>query len=173
MIDQEKCLNREQLFAYATHLLEPCEADSARLHVEHCAVCLQVVSAFQKVDTVLDEWKSVPPSGAFDARVRAVVNSYRPRFSIFGLRWIQVLAPVCLLVLMVTTSLIFVRERKAHILNNGPSQTTQIQNASTAQADEELTLYQNLPVLEDEDYDMLADFDVLSELPHGDNKVAN
>jgi anti-sigma factor RsiW len=173
MMDQEKCWIREQLFAYASHLLEPREADSVRLHVEQCDECLRIVAEFQRLDTVLDEWKAVAPSGAFGARVRAAVASRQSHTTFFGLRWTQVLAPVCLLVLMVTTSVIFLRVRKAHKLNNGSTQTTQIQNASAGQAEEELTLYQNLPVLEDEDYDMLADFDVLSELPRGDNKVAN
>jgi hypothetical protein len=36
-----------------------------------------------------------------------------------------------------------------------------------------LTLYKDLPVLEDEDYEMLANFDVLSALPHGEAKVEN
>ena len=44
---------------------------------------------------------------------------------------------------------------------------------AAAQVEEELTLYKDLPVLEDQDYDMLANFDVLSELPRGDMKVDN
>jgi len=37
--------------------------------------------------------------------------------------------------------------------------------------EDELTLYENLPVLEN--YDLLANFDVLSELPKRDKQVAN
>jgi len=37
--------------------------------------------------------------------------------------------------------------------------------------EEELNLYQNLAVLED--YDLLAEFDLLSELPKGESKVEN
>jgi hypothetical protein len=47
---------------------------------------------------------------------------------------------------------------------------TQPQTAATAEEDE-LSLYQNLSVLED--YDMLANFEVLSELPAGAKKVVN
>src|SRR5579864_567149 len=109
MTDPTKCLNDEQIFAYAQHLLEQAEEDKVRSHVEHCSVCGQSVLRYQKLDAVLVEWKPVEPSGLFDARVRAAVASdpsARSRFTFFGLRWAQVLAPACLVLLIVAGSFI-------------------------------------------------------------------
>jgi hypothetical protein len=176
MMDRSKCLDEEQIFAYAQHLLEPGEEDKVRSHVEPCSVCGQTALRYQKLDAVLDEWKPVEPSDWFDARVRAAVASdpsARSGFTFFGLRWAQVLAPACLVLLIVAGSLIVSRRRPAPSPRPATQQIAQPASAPSVQVEEELTLYENLPVLEDEDYEMLSNFDVLSKLPRGEKKLAN
>jgi hypothetical protein len=84
-----------------------------------------------------------------------------------------VLAPACLVLLIVAGSFIVWRMRPAQSPQSATQQTAQTASAPSTQVEEELTLYENLPVLEDEDYEMLAKFDVLSKLPRGDKKFAN
>ena len=175
MIDTTNCLSREVLFSYSHRLLEPREESGVREHVGRCAACKQTVLEFQQLDTVLDEWKPVVPSSWFDARVRAAVNSSGGApsgFTLFGMRWAQVLAPACLAILVMAASLMISRVQPNRALRNA-AQTNRTVKSPAAQVEEELTLYKDLPVLEDEDYDMLANFDVLSELPHGETKVEN
>lgn len=176
MMDRAKCLNEEQIFAYAQHLLEPGEEEKARSHVEQCSVCGKTALRYQKLDAVLGEWKPVEPSDWFDARVRAAVASApsaRSGFTFFGLRWAQVLAPACLVIFFIAGSLIVSRMRPAHPARPATQQIAQPASTPSVQVEEELTLYENLPVLEDQDYEMLSNFDVLSKLPRGEKKLAN
>lgn len=176
MMDRAKCLNDEQIFAYAQRLLEPGEEEKARSHVEQCSVCGQAALRYQTLDAVLDEWKPVEPSDWFDARVRAAVASNpsaQSGFTFFGLRWAQVLAPACLVMLLVAGSLIVLRRRPAHLPQPATQQIAQPASATSVQVEDELTLYENLPVLEDQDYEMLSNFDVLSKLPRGEKRLAN
>lgn len=176
MINHGKCLDQEQLFAYAQRLLDSPEQGAAREHVEQCAACGQIVMEFQKLDTVLDEWRPVAPSNWFDARVRAAVAedfSQPSRFTLFGLRWAQVLSPACLVLLLVVASLILSRTRETKSSLTTTQSITEPAKTPAARVEEELTLYKDLPVLEDEDYEMLANFDALSELPRGEKKVDN
>jgi anti-sigma factor RsiW len=168
-MNHEKCMERENLFAYAQHLLESNEEREAREHVAQCARCREAVSAFQRLDAVLDEWKPAAPSPWFDARVRAAAEANPPArfpFGLFGVRWAQVLAPACLVVLVTFATLLIFRQQPSDMQER-------LTKSSATTVEEELTLYKDLPVLEDEDYEMLANFDVLSALPHGEAKVEN
>src|SRR5579859_1073789 len=143
MMDRAKCLEEEQIFAYAQHLLQPGEEDKVRSHIEQCSVCEKASLRFQTLDAVLDEWKPVEPSDWFDARVRAAVASdpsARSGFTFFGLRWAQVLAPACLVLLLVAGSLILSRVRPAHVPRPAAQQIVQPASAPSAQVEEELTL---------------------------------
>ena len=176
MINHGKCPDREQLFAYAHRMLDSPEHGAAREHVENCAVCGQIVMEFQKLDTVLDEWQSVAPSDWFDARVRAAVAAEVPtpsRFTLFGLRWAQVLSPACLVLLLVVASLMLSRTRETKSTLRSTQPITEPARIPATRVEEELTLYKDLPVLEDEDYEMLANFEILSELPRGEKKLEN
>lgn len=167
MTNIEKCMGKEDLFAYAHHLLEPDAERDLRKHLAECAACRAVVAEYQSLDALLDEWKPAAPSAWFDVRVRAAVAAdHPPRWTLFGFRWAQLLAMACLLALVTAASLIISRRQ--------PSSTQETAaKSSAAKVEEELTLYKDLPVLEDEDYEMLANFDVLSALPRGEAKVEN
>ncbi len=178
------CLEREQIFSHASKMLDARKENEVRAHLESCAACRAIAAEFDKLDAVLDAWRPAEPSPGFDARVRAAVtasDSAKPR--LFGIHWSQFVAPACLVVLVVVATLVvFERRRPAASRTTAyptagqaappPKQGSALPAQASAPADEnELSLYQNLPVLED--YDMLANFDVLSELPKGEKKIAN
>ncbi len=192
-----KCLNREELFATMHHLLDAREKAAARAHLAECAACRSLLDEYQRLNEALEEWEPVEPSPAFDARLleavrevereRALRWSFLPdwmrpapmRYIGAGLRrpaqagW---LAPACVLLVVVTGSIVLVRtSRKTHPFvqprqERGVELSASNGNAAPAEtAEEELNLYKELPVLEN--YDLLADFDVLSELHPGGQKV--
>lgn len=174
-----KCMEREKLFGYIHHLLEGREAGEVRSHVAECAPCRGVLDEYRKLDTALEEWKPIEPSPWFDARLRArveqsAVESRGARlYGVLG--W---LAPA-LAVVLVVVSVTIVRVRNSGHGSQGPqaarNASTTSPGVSVAQevepGQEELNIYQNLPVLED--YDVLANFEVLSELPKSEKQVDN
>jgi hypothetical protein len=178
------CMDREKLFAYSHQLLEPIEEREVGPHVSGCARCRGIVEQYEKLEAALEEWKPVEPSPWFDARLRAAVERAEAPSSagwlgLLGVRW---LAPALATVLLVVGSVVVLRQsrhashpalsqagQKAAV---APAQVPAQPEASEAQAgQEELSLYRNLSILED--YDMLADFEVLSELPKSEKQVDN
>jgi predicted anti-sigma-YlaC factor YlaD len=173
------CMEREELFGLACHLLDaPAEAQ-ARAHVSECEACREVVESYQRLEGVLEEWRPVEPTPWFDAKVRAAAASRRPaRRPFFGFEWARWLSPA-FVATMVVAGVLIVRNHArppASIPKVEPSAaqaaTTPLPGAAQAtEADQELMLYRNLPVLED--YDVLSNLDVLSEFPKGAGKIAD
>ncbi len=133
---------------------------------------------------MLEEWHTTDPSPWFDARVRAAVRETRPtgvlgRF-VQSLNWNHWLAPASM-VLLVVASVTLLRRAEPLVRTRvvAPSSSSLAANHSTSGADagkavqtpeQEVSLYKNLPILEN--YDMLAEFSVLSDISDGDS-VAN
>jgi len=138
------CTEREKLFGYAQRLLEPREEHEVRAHLESCPTCRAAAEEYRKVDTLLEEWTPLEPSPSFDARVREAVEPSGASRSLLGLFGFPGLR-------WMAPALVTVLE--------------------TMGGEEEVKLYQNLFMLED--YDLLAEFDLLSELPKGETKVDN
>ncbi len=176
-----KCLKREELFAYSNHFLEPREEAAARAHLAACDPCRAALEDYQRLDQVLAEWEPVEPSPDFDARLLAAareVERERALRGSLGFDWRCWLSPACVLLVVLTGSIVLVRtSRKSHpFLQPPPRRSVEVSaaNGSAAPAEtaeEELNLYKELPVLEN--YDLLANFDVLSELSPGGQKVEN
>ncbi len=175
------CPKPEDIFALSQGILAGREMKIAKSHLENCAACRDVLERYRRLDSVLDGWvPAVEPSPWFDARLRVALASVTPAsaspdFKRLGFSWARwlVLSGVtaCLLAGAVLT-------RHTLRLHRQPSSAAVTQvaqsekpNAVQSQAAQELKMYQNLPVLED--YDMLANFDVISELPKGNGKVAD
>jgi hypothetical protein len=181
-----KCFDREQLFAVANHLAAPQEEEAVRSHVAGCAACRVMLAEYQQLNLTLDEWKVADPSPWFDARVRRALDANEAQTSAGGWREffrMRALAPALLVMVMVVGSLLYVR---SHSRQEQPTPKIAQSAASTevtpqpsagsgvnaeSREEDEVTLYENLSTLED--YDMLANFDVLSELPQGAPKVVN
>lgn len=176
-----KCVDREKIFAYTHRMLAPDEEAEVGRHLEACDACRPVAAGYRRLDALLDEWKPAEPSPAFDGRLRSVLSAAgAPPRGLFGLRWMPVLAPA-LTVLVFFVAVLVVRERGRETPAPAPAQSARHAphpapppaevETTDEQARSELTMYQNLLLLED--YDMLRDFDVLSELPRGGKKVEN
>ena len=176
MNERGKCPEKEKLFSYVHQMLERDDELEVRSHVGQCRMCEQITNEFQEFDSVLGEWKPVEPSAFFDARLKAKVATAATEqsgFPFFGLRRAQLLAPAFTVLLVVAATLIVFRTRSSYTSRPSVPSVVQTANIPAAKVEDELTMYENLPVLEDEDYDMLAHFDILSEVPHGAKKIAN
>ncbi|MGH9468838.1 MAG: hypothetical protein ACRD1N_00685 [Terriglobia bacterium] len=187
MNSRQPCIEKEKLFAYALHLLEGGQQRKTRAHVEQCAACRKAVAEYQELHQALGEWKPAEPSPWFDARARARLRTRAASASagwpVWALwrRWVAVAAVAA--VIAVGGIRVFrgrstrtVARVEAKAASPAPAQvvTASAKQVSAAAAPataagQELDLYRNLHVLEN--YDMLANFDVLSELPHPNAKV--
>ena len=72
---------------------------------------------------------------------------------------------------VVTPAPVLVPAPTPQMARTQPVETPRPVTAAVKAGEDELGLYENLTVLED--YDLLANFDVLSELPRGEKKVGN
>lgn len=185
MKSPQSCPGKEQLFAYAVHMPDPVEEQRVRTHLEQCPGCSEVVTRYQHLEQVLDEWKPVAPSPWFDTRTRARVLSSTPARPSWLLssslaRWVAVAAvAVVVAVAGITVFHSHTTHSQAPIARSAESSPQPVAAApalpeaktvaSQQSAEDELNLYKNLHVLEN--YDMLANFDVLSELPQPNSKV--
>ncbi len=171
---------REKIFGFVHQMLEPADAAEVHHHLDECDECRRMAEGFQKLDTVLTEWKSVEPSAWFDARLRqaiaqpGAISAWRMFWSFPATR---ALATAIVAVFVIGGSLMIYRFRQAekarevtHVALTRPTPTAEpapvVPETATEQAlaaEEELKMYENLPVLEN--YDLLTNFDVLSELP--------
>jgi len=177
------CTEREKLFGYAQRLLEPREEHEVRAHLESCPTCRAAAEEYLKVDTLLEEWTPLEPSPSFDARVREAVEpsgASRSLLGLFGFPGLRWMAPALVTVLVVVAFVAVLHVRHGRRAAHAPAQASSMPAAPDAPSapptetmggEEEVKLYQNLFMLED--YDLLAEFDLLSELPKGETKVDN
>ncbi|HUU15209.1 MAG TPA: zf-HC2 domain-containing protein [Terriglobia bacterium] len=192
------CMEREQLFAYVHRMLEGREEETVRGHLEECAHCRGAVAELHKLDAVLDEWKPREPSAWFDARVKATIAAAERQKAVQGFLawpWARAIAAAVALLALIVAGLLVFRTRepiettrplaqKEQPAVQQPAETPKAPGQTVAQSqpaatqpgqapsvEDEITMYENLGILED--YELLAGFDVLSELPMGEKKVAN
>jgi len=196
-----KCLETERLMHYAYHLMDETAASQVRAHLGECVRCREIVKQHGRLDTLLDEWKVAEPSPWFDVRVRSAVEAQqanRQATGFWGLTWVRDLALASLAVLLVAGAFWFTRShipvpsrvavRQPHPVMVPPAapQTAQTR-PPLAKPPAGVKPAPSAPVLkptfnfsnEDkdtlalEDYDLAANFDLLSELPKGEPRVAN
>jgi len=177
------CVEREKIFALAQHMLSEREQQEVNAHLEACENCRGLLQNYRHLDSVLDEWSpAAEPSPWFDARLRAAVEAQaQRRTGFFGnLSWRRWMAAPALASLLLLASLVVLRSgwighhpQESSVAQAPPvAAKPKVVPVTEAQAaNQELKMYQNLPVLED--YDMLANFDVISELPKGNHKIAD
>jgi anti-sigma factor RsiW len=193
------CLNREQLFRYAHHLLNPQEVAAVRAHLGGCSRCREAVINYQRLDAVLDAWKPAEPSAGFDTRVRQAVRAQpagRAGWSFGDLRWARTLALVSLGALVIAGVVWLARSQRPG-LNPSALATKQPSVKVPAPISPEVAKLKpatvarpqvknsgklepmSSSVSEDEDAgaldddDLLANFDILSELPKRDARVSD
>jgi hypothetical protein len=196
------CLERERLFAFAHGMLDAQEEAADRAHVAECARCQQVVEEFARLDNVLDEWQPVEPSPWFDARLRAalaVQGESGWRKTLGAMQWARWLVPAAVVAALVLALMVMrqstpppqpVARQNSPVEKAAPAPeaarpearresapAVQAQNPS-APANPVVQVRRDETAPEDdlrvlEDFDMLANFDVLSELPPREARVAN
>ena len=176
------CIEHGKLFAFSQEMLSGSDQHQVKSHLERCESCRAVFQAYQKVDAVLNEWSPVAEwSPWFDARLRAALVREQERRSrgFLGLNWARwMAAPALASLLLVAGVMVLLNGQLARHPQRGgmtahavPVKTVEMPVAPGQAASQELKMYQNLPVLED--YDMLTNFDVISELPQGSHKIAD
>lgn len=140
-----------QLIAYLDGRAPEAERREVETHLAACAACRTRAEEFGRVWNVLDEAPTVEPSLGFDARLRQrIAAEPRPR-------WYAVFVPVPRFALALALLLVL-----SVWISSTPTAPPEIAKGPSAQ-DEEFKMIENLQVLED--YDVLANFEALSELP--------
>jgi len=179
---KRNCFQREQMFACAFEMLEAQDELEVRQHVAECASCRAVLGEYHQLDRILDSWQPIAPLPWFDGHVRsAVVTAEESLPSLWGrvltaLGWSRWLAPA-LVAMMVVLSVVIVERpgllpsSLTHIAGsaNEGSEANTASQVSTLEIAEEKT--EGTTTLDD--YDMLANFDVLSELPKPGSKLVD
>ncbi|MGO8815655.1 MAG: anti-sigma factor family protein [Terriglobia bacterium] len=198
-----KCLEKDKLISYAYRLMDQAAASEVRAHLGECSQCRDKVGRYGRLDSLLDEWKAAGPTPEFDVRVRQAVEARqagRPAWNFWNWGWSRGLALASLAVLLAAGAVWFphgqrrtsssanaaARPSRTAAADPAPAQVASLHapgtpanttlmavkhapgpgaaSAASAEDKETLTL---------EDYDMAANFDVLSELPKGDSRLVN
>lgn len=199
-----KCLETERLVSYAYHLVDESAAAEVRTHLNECSRCRDIVVQHERLDGVLHEWKAAGPTPGFDARVRLAIEAQSvPRFGwgFWSGPWALGLAVAAFGILLVLGAFWFTERHRA-VLVSSPVATRQLPPPESSQtapqtaslhparsaANSHVRPAQTLPAAESavassngdkdaqalEDYDLAANFDVLSELPKGEpQRVTN
>ena len=197
------CFEREQLFGYAHRLLDEKELAAVRAHLGECSKCGEVVESYNRMDAVLEEWKPVDPTAWFDAHVRQAVLAQPPQstaWGFWGMGWVRGVALATLAILVVSGVIWFTR--RPRVIPDSSTVAARHLNppAPTPAAPEVATVNHAVvppphperplkaatvvksggaPTVDDEDAvtadddELLANFDVLSELPKTETQVAN
>ena len=198
-----KCLESEKLISYAYHLLDEAAAAQVCAHLGECPRCRGIVEQHRRLDTVLGEWMAAGPSPGFDARVRAVVESgaaQRRMRGFWRLEWARGLALASLGLLIITSVVLLTHGRHTALVSSRtaapqhqpaagvqtPAQAAKVNPSAIAPGahkmpGEPASTIKSVGAssIEDkdlqalDDYDLAANFDLLSELPKGDKRVVN
>lgn len=130
-----------KILGYVDGRLKEGERLEVEKHLASCAACQLRVNQFRSVHALLDELPMIEPSAAFDARVRARVAAEPAKQSWWA--WVMPAPRVAFAAAMLLLATVWVAKY------SGPAQ----QQIAT----------DDVPLLEN--YDVLSDFDVLTELP--------
>ncbi len=132
-----------RILAYVDGRLKESERAEAEKHLEGCAACRLRVKEFRAVNDLLDELPVIEPSGAFNARVHALVAA-EPRTRSSWLAWLAPSPRVAFAASMLLLAAVLV--------------------GSLSQRPQPAIAAQDLPVVENADYDVISSFAPLSDL---------
>jgi len=142
----------KRLIAYLDGRASAAERREVEAHLAACGACRTRAEEFRLLWGVLDEAPQLEVSPAFDARLRARIAAEPPRQSLWA--W---LVPSPRLALAVSLLLVL----SVWISSLPPVPGTA--SPELAKSEAEFKMIKDLPVLED--YDVLANFEALSEIP--------
>ena len=138
----------KQILPYVDGRLKASELHEVEKHLADCAACRLRVNEFRAVSGLIDELPQIEPSAGFDLRVRALVAAEPVKKSWWA--WYMPSPRVAFAASFLLVAGIWFGSRPAM---NGPSVASQ---AAQINPDD-------LPVLEN--YDVLSNFEPLTELP--------
>jgi hypothetical protein len=198
-----KCHETDRLKEYAYGLMNEANTAELRAHLDECSRCREVVQQHHRLGAVLDEWKVGEPTPGFDARVRMAVDQHQAQsqgWKFWSWEWMRGVALASLGVLIVAGVAWFTQNHRggAHPTPVGviasrpdggervpakvvtPQLPVQSAQARVAPVRPGLTP-ESAPLLSNddgvaramEDYDLAANFDVLSEIPKAEGRVAD
>jgi len=141
-----------RLLGYIDGRLKDGEQREMEKHLAACPTCAVRVNEFRSVGSLLDELPMIEPSSAFDVRLQARIAAEPVKQSWWS--WFGAAPRVLVAASMLLVATVWVGHRpldRVDIANaNGGEETQAMQD-------------QDLPVLEN--YDVLASFEPLTELP--------
>jgi anti-sigma factor RsiW len=143
-----------QLIVYLDAKAKPAERRQVESHLAECAACRQRVDEFRLVAGLLDELPMIAPSPSFDAALRERVAAEPRRSGLWG--W---MIPSPRLAFAVTALLIC----SIWLTSMRPVHAPVAAAVQQSSSETEFSVINNLPVLED--FDVVSNFDALSELP--------
>lgn len=138
-----------RILPYLDGRLKEDERAEAEKHLAACAVCRLRVNEFRSLSGLLDELPKIEPSAAFDLRMQARIAAEPPRKSWWA--WLAPSPRVAFAASLLLLATVWVASRPAE------------QGLNLTAPDTELRMMKDLPVLED--YDVLANFEPLPDLP--------
>jgi anti-sigma factor RsiW len=155
MRSEMKCEQMEQsLIAYLDGKASPFERRGIEAHLAGCGECREQVAEFRLLWGVLDELPVATPSASFDAAVRARVAQESHRANFWS--W---LVPTPRMAFAVTALVVV----SVWLASFQPARRQTNVVAQVTGSEAEFRMIKDLPVLED--YDVLMNFDPLSDLP--------
>jgi anti-sigma factor RsiW len=141
-----------RILGYIDGRLKQSEQREMEKHLAACPACTVRVNEFRSVGSLLDELPMIEPSAAFDIRLQARIAAEPVKQSWWS--WLGAAPRVLAAASMLLLATVWVARRpldRSDMANTTGGEETQIMQD------------QDLPVLED--YDVLANFEPLTELP--------
>jgi anti-sigma factor RsiW len=145
-----------RLLGYIDGRLKESEQREMEKHLAACPACTVRVNEFRSVSSLLDELPQIEPSAAFDLRVRARIAAEPVKQNWWS--WVGAAPRVLVAASMLLLATVWVGHRPADNANMA---------SSTSGDETQIMQDQDLPVLEN--YDVLANFEPLTELSQADS----
>ena len=142
----------KSLITYLEGKTAPGELRQVEAHLAACAACRERAEQFRLLWGVLEEVPSIAPSPAFDAAVRERIAREPHRAGPW--KWLVLSPRMAFAMAAVLLS--------AWLWSQKPGRQAAVPTI-TQGSEAEFSMIQDLPMLED--YDVLANFDALSEVP--------
>jgi anti-sigma factor RsiW len=140
-----------RLLGYIDGRLKESEQREMEKHLAACPACTVRVNEFRSVSSLLDELPQIEPSPAFDVRVRARIAAEPVKQDWWA--WLGAAPRVLVAASMLIAATVWVGHR--------PADNTNMANSNVGD-ETQIMQDQDLPVLEN--YDVLANFEALTEL---------
>jgi anti-sigma factor RsiW len=141
-----------RLLGYVDGRLKENEQREMEKHLAACSACAVRVNEFRSVSGLLDELPQIEPSAAFDVRLQARIAAEPVKQSWWS--WFGAAPRVLVAASMLLLATVWVGRR--------PVDHTDMANSNGGD-EAQMMQDQDLPVLEN--YDVLANFEPLTELP--------